>query len=237
MIVSFGSHQDDYLYKSIQTLKEIEGCVFDFVLFCTHNEHNWDTQNIETCKYSDSIGFDLAIQPYNYMKQNSDKLRAYDYIMYTENDILYTAENIQMFIKHNSILQRYNACCGFIRYEVMDDKKYILDFTSKVVENKLVEDVEYIITQQNVHSGCWILSYEQLVPLLDEVQRIGGSLEDRASNVYYSNRWPGSLWGIEKLIPKCELNSLLVHHMPNKYVVDFNTPHGKINVDDFVYEN
>lgn len=235
MLVSFGSKQDDYLHRLIETLQSTNKYTCDFVIFCTHLKQ-WGN-NVEVHVYDESVGFDLTLQPYIWMQQNMYKLSNYDYILYTENDILITEQNIDEFIRCNEILQAHNACCGFIRYELKDNEKYILDFINPITDSKVIDGIEYIITTQNVHSGCWLLAYDQLMSIANNFIYIGSSLEDRASNVYYSPRWPGSLWGIEKLIPKASFKNLLVHHMTDKYVVDLNTPHGKLHIDHFINEN
>ena len=143
--------------------------------------------------------------------------------------------NIDNFIQWNEKLTSHNCCCGFIRYENKDDTIYAVDFIYSIGGYEIIDDVRYAQTYDNVHSGCWMFTISQLNTIIPHIpSSIGHSLEDRASNVYNSGRWPGSGWGIKKLIPVYDVNKLLVHHMTNKYVVDLNTPHGKLRIEDLV---
>lgn len=237
LIVSFGTYQDNFLIKQMDELQSSTQYNFEFVVFCT-NTNALDGKNVTYSVYKKDIGFDLTLQPYIYLQQRINDLKNYDYFLYTENDILITESNINSCIKFNKKLENHGACCGFIRYEIKDGETYILDFIHPINKIVSVDGCEYICTQQNVHSGCWLLSYNQLQSISKNfIHNIGHTLEDRASNVYKSNKWPGSNWGIEKLIPKNNFSDLLVHHMPNKYVVDLNTPHGKLHMNQLINEN
>ena len=50
----------------------------------------------------------------------------------------------------------------------------------------------------------------------------GASLEDKISNYFYSEFWPGTNLGIKKFIPFCDFEQSLIHHQSNKYVNVYN---------------
>lgn len=231
LIVSYGTHQDIFLQKNIETLSTFSAHKVDIKVFCT--DVLQCKHPVEYIQFERSIGHNLTAMPYAYLQQNIKQImQDYDYVLYSENDINITESNVESFIHWNDILDKHNCCCGFIRYEDKDNVKYAVDFTRSITAYETIDEIKYIQTFDNVHSGCWLFSCNQIHRLLDHFSSIGASLEDRASNIYKSSVWPGSHWGIKKLIPLQDLNDLLVHHMPNKYAVDLHTPHGKLRIED-----
>lgn len=231
--INYGENQTHYLEKILTELDSIENCNFLKIIFCTHL-YNFKSKNIHQILLPLNIGVDLTLQPYIWLEKNKKIIDHFDYILYNENDNFISRENLFEFIHWNNFLEKHNKCCGFIRYEINNDgNKYIVD-PDGILDQLEIDGIKFF-TIKNIHSGCWLLSKKQYKQKIEtNLDKIGITLEDRASNVYKSNFWPGTHWGIEKLFPCNEYFKLLIHHMPDKYTHILNSPHGKIKIENLL---
>lgn len=234
LFVNYGETQTHFLNKILNELDNISEFEFYKFIFCT-DEYNFKQKNIHQFIFNKQIGVDLSFQPYIFLEQNSSLIDSIDYILYNENDNFISNDNFKEFIYWNSFLEKHNKCCGFIRYEINNNgEKYILDPDKNDVNIIEINNIKFF-SVHNIHSGCWILSKNQFKNnIQNNIRNIGYTLEDRASNVYKSNHYPGSNWGIEKLFPVSKYQKLLIHHMPNKYTHIKESVAGKIKIEDFI---
>lgn len=230
--VNYGESQSHYLNEILNEFDKIENVYFENIVFCTHL-YDFKQKNVNQILLPQNIGKELTLQPYIFLTQNKDYVNSFDYISYNENDNFISKDNLNSFIYWNSYLEKYNKCCGFIRYEINKDGfKYIVD---PIGINDIVniDGVEFF-TIENNHSGCWIFSRNQYKEYIEpNIGSIGYTLEDRATNVYKSG-WPGSSWGIEKLFPLSKYKELLIHHMPNKYTHIPDSTAGKLRIENLI---
>lgn len=231
--INYGNNQTHYLDKIIKELDSIENCNFFKIIFCTHLSE-FKSKNIQQILLPSDIGKELTFQPYIWLEKNKEFIDQFDYILYNENDNFISKENLFEFFYWNSFLEKYNKCCGFIRYEINNDgNRYIVD------PNGIIGLIEIggikFFSIKNIHSGCWLLSKEQYKQKIEKnINKIGITLEDRASNIYKSNFWPGTDWGIEKFFPCDKYLKLLIHHMPNKYTHILDSVAGKIKIENLL---
>ena len=201
LFVNYGESQTHFLDKILSELDSIDG--FDFLkfIFTTH-KYNFKQKNVNQFILDSQIGVDLTLQPYLFLHQNPEIVDNVDYILYNENDNFISNENFKEFIYWNNFLEKYDKCCGFIRYEINDNgEKFILDPDKRAINILEIDNIKFF-NVENIHSGCWLLSKNQFKNhIQNNIQNIGFTLEDRASNVYKSTIYPGSHWGIEKLFP------------------------------------
>lgn len=156
----------------------------------------------------------------------------YDLFLYTENDHLYTENNLDAFIKATNILSD-DLIAGFIQYEEFPQYEcgkfypayhatYEWDFNS-------VEQIyDYVIACfKNQHHAGFLLTKNQLNKVLETMG--DGFLIDEKRGI----KMPGlpgydspkvrcctdvyTHGGMKKVIPISHFNDFLIHHLPNKY--------------------
>ena len=219
LISNYGTSQLNFCQNLINKLLSIEKYNFEIKVFSS-NEISFDgCENFHVKNYS---GHDFSLSLYDYIK--SIDITIYSYILLTENDLFFTENNFDTFFKYESKLNNQFETIGFLRYEIKNDKKFLIDcgynenkisFLNKTGIIEITE--EQMFRGENCHHGCWFLKTIHLENILNKIQ-IGHTLEDKVSNYYFSESWPGSQIGIKKLIPICDFENLLIHHQPNKYV-------------------
>jgi hypothetical protein len=213
-------------------LKKIKGHTLDIKIFssvpCGFN-------GCDEILIEDKKGWEFALGIYDYLKKQD--LSTWDYVLMTENDILYKEENFDTVFKYED----KPFAISFMRYEEKEGIQYFTD--AQFYEDKttfeqrfgIVETIEdgKFIRFENCHQGSWFLKTEIVKRLLKAVT-LGTCLEGKVSNFYFSEKWPGTAAGIKKFVPVDDIQKLMVHHMPNKYI-NFYKP--SIKVETFVAES
>jgi len=216
LIPNYGTHQLQYLYKVLEEYSKYTQIVPTVVLLSTDATKNLEKYNsfAEEYMFDYSIGTRLSEIPRQMSIEYLDK---FDYYMHQENDTIVTEDNILTFIEGQTRLdEKYGKnkyIHGFLRYE-NTEKGYLIDNHKNWA---VAEVVEPFIKPDNVHQGGWIVSNSQLHLLLKNEIQYGNTLEDYCSNFYYSEKWPGTLRGIPKLIYRDLLQTSIIHHAPDKY--------------------
>lgn len=219
LIINYGDSQINYCKNTIDNFLKFKKYNLKIKVFCSNNLYLNNVENVVIEKY---FGNDFTNGIYDYLKNIN--YFEYDSILLTENDILYTEENFDYFFECKKTINDDIGTIGFLRYENKNDDRFLID--SGYDQNKIsfytkkgiVETYKNIFFRtENCHQGSWFLSPNQLKKLLNNIM-IGNTLEDKVSNFFYSEYWPGTKNGIKKFIPYKNFDSLLVHHQPNKYV-------------------
>lgn len=231
LISNYGSNQLNFCQILISGLLSINKYSFDIKVFSSEDTSFEGCENIIVRNYS---GHDFPNSIYDYLKQVS--LESYSHILFTENDLFFSEVNFDTYFNYESKLTSQNETIGFLRYEIKNEGKYLIDcgynsdklsFSNK---NGIMEinDIS-MFRYKNCHQGCWFLNKSQVIKIINEIS-VGSTLEDKASNFYYSEFWPGTQNGIKKYIPFCSFEDLLIHHQPNKYVNIYNDLPSIINL-------
>jgi hypothetical protein len=225
LISNYGVNQAKYCEKLINELVYINKYQFNIVVFSSVPNNFNNCKEIIVKNYHDE---DFTLCAYDFLKENQAYIQAqYDYILLTENDMLFNQANFDVFLKHELTLQDENHTIGFIRYENKNNEKYLIDlhymYSVNIKTGKgIIETLNgNMINVENPHQGCFMLKPEQVYNILPKIY-IGKPLEDKVSKVYYSNNNIGSPNGIKKFLPLEDLDSILIHHQPDKYVNVFS---------------
>ena len=228
LIPNFGNGNISYLKNLLENLNLITSIDFDIILFSTQYNDSLTDLIKKEIVCPESIGTNLTLEPYRYLATNS--ITDYDYIFYTENDLLFTEQNFTSFFKWHEKLKP-TAVPGFVRYEVKDSTRYLVDAHELPSPPITMVDFKEYVQFSNTHAGCWLLSTSQYTILMLKGLYPGHTMEDRASNVY-KGPWPGSDIGFPKLIPCEDFENFLIHHQPNKYCHVY--PTGQPTVDSYL---
>ena len=229
-ISNYGDHQLDYLQQVVQEYYQMASNDFsiDIIIdstvqldFSTIADRLYISQQI----YHPEIGKELVFAHRSHVIEHQDD---YDLFIYTENDILIKRENITAYLDITGDLPE-NYITGFLRYEIKKDdgQAYLIDVHSNlpiILQNTInLNGIDYI-SLVNFHQGGWILTRKQLKQALNsggfttvahrskKIIQVYDTLESGATDVYTSCGFAS------KILPVDKMDSLLVHHLPNKYV-------------------
>jgi len=223
LIINYGTNQNEFCLSLIKELKNIKNYLLDIKVFSSTEQVFDECENFYVQNYS---GHDFSNSIYDYLKKCD--LSNYTHVLMTENDILFTQKNFDYYFKYEKKFLDKNLTFGFLRYEIKENEKFLIDcgynegkicFKSnkgivEILENKLFRN-------ENCHQGCWMFSVNNLKKIIHVISH-GASLEDKISNYFYSEFWPGTNLGIKKFIPFCDFEQSLIHHQSNKYVNVYN---------------
>jgi hypothetical protein len=217
LVINYGANQSNFCQNLVNSLFNIEYSN-EIIVF---SDRQNDLDNCSQIICQNYNGFDFGMNAIDYLKNS--KLDEYTHILVTENDLLFKNENFKTFFNHEHKLNQ-NEAIGFLRYEFLNGQKYLVDgnygsnklsLTSPMKE--ILEIDESYFTPTNCHQGCFFLRKDQLQEVLSKIN-IGIELEEKVSKVYFGNQFPGSDIGIKRKIPIKEIENILIHHQPNKYV-------------------
>lgn len=211
-IANYGDSQLEYLRRVIAEFRSYRRHEADVMVYTTV------PVEYPHVMYPPSIGTHL---PYTSRRDMILALGEYDLFIYNENDHLITEDNIEAFLEHSRTLQE-GQVSGFIQYEVNPAGRKILVALNPYFGKTLAEvDGSENFRVGNMHQGCWVLLRKDLDHAIKSCGFVGhphsgpyGELEQGAGDPY-------TQCGLKKLLPTdyklCE--RLLIHHLPNKYVV------------------
>lgn len=248
-ISSYSINQQQYLYRILSEYNNMSYNI-DCIIYTTIDANNditpYTNLNITQIINPLSIGESNAWNHRKYFKEHKND---YDLYIYTENDHLITQTNIETYLKLTNILPS-DKQISLLQYEMKpnDNNKYTIVLIKGqknrrerafIVDTDIVIDDKHYFEIQNKHTGCYILTKSQLNHIIDSNQYN----ERYNGNEPYGNMETLCLSGLSlyhKIISYNELDNLLVHHLPNKYInkVAKYTQFGTLSINELKqYEN
>lgn len=169
--------------------------------------------------------------PFAHRKLFASRLQEHDLFVYSEDDTLITAVQLNAFIE----LQRYlreDEILGFLRSETAPDgERYITSinhFFRWIPESAERRGDEIFAEFSNRHSGCFVATRNQLARaiesggfLVEPHQEMYGMLESAASDIY-------TQCGLRRLVCISRVDEFIVPHLPNKYFSTMGIPIGEL---------
>ena len=170
------------------------------------------------------------------------------HFMYVEDDILVTRKNIEYWIKGRQELEAKKVIPSFLRYECKDEssKKYSTDCTMKYKFHYLpkfkISDEYYYLNLREPYQGVYLLDRELMTEHLNGSSSIPeytpwGISEKAAAGLTFMNIPYGcysrNFIGYDIKKKRVDPNSL-IHHLPNNYAKNLNSPHGKVRTDELI---
>jgi len=244
-IPDYGEGQKNHLKR---ILHEYDSMIFDITVavFLTDDMDFSQFNNIHIQKFffDREIKLMLAHQHKKFMAENIDN---YDLFVYSENDMLITESNIDIFIKLSEKMRGTKFVPGFIRYELKDDNyKYLIDFHSgnctlrhgsfwmkfyalkhyivknKVIESRLELNGEMYFEPNNLHQASYLLTRDQFKMVLGSGSYFKGPDSGFGAVLESAASDVYFRCGLTKLISMDFIQECLIHHLPNKYVNKFS---------------
>ena len=215
-IASYGTQQDHYLQKLLQSYRSMP---FDVHIIVLSNLDKQLGPEIEL-----KIGLPTNNPwslPYGHKQLFADRLNDYDLFIYSEDDMLISERNLRAFVGSCALL-RDDEIPGFIRTEFDEQgNEYFCDAFDQwhwephsVVERSGQTYASF----SNEHSACYMVTREQLKHCIAS----GGFLipphEDRHDLLCAAATDPYIRCGPRRLINLSRFDDFLVPHLSNKYV-------------------
>lgn len=178
---------------------------------------------------------------------NSDS--SVTHFLYTEDDILFTNDNLNYWLTLSPVLQEHNGMPGFIRYEVDDEGMFFSsDFTKPLyLEDTftVLDNDARLVCLEEPYQAFYFLDRDQMSDLLeteagspDNPSTFGmwGIREKAAQGLAF---WKKNIDYPSNYFIKVSLDNFvdhraLVHHLPNTYAQIPDSPYGKIPIHDCV---
>jgi 2-polyprenyl-3-methyl-5-hydroxy-6-metoxy-1,4-benzoquinol methylase len=216
-IASYGTANNKYLHRVI---REYRSMPFEVDIVVLSNERQ------EPIPGAEIVLVDLRRKnswslPFPHKQMFAERLNEYDLFIYSENDTAITEKNIKAFVEICESLPE-NEIVGFVRYESgpngcrnYPDIHGQFHWDSQSVRRRSKEIFAHLT---NEHSGCYILTRQQLRRAIDS----GGFLVEPHAGKYdllcTAATDPYTQCGFQKLICVSRLDDLLVHHLSDRYV-------------------
>lgn len=216
LVVSYD--QSEYLPIVLNEMKSYSNDIHVF----TANPTPIDVD--KTHVFPKDIRENLSFEPRKWILDNINS--EFDYILYTEDDVLIPKKSIENIIELNKTLP-IDLTYGFIRYEIRNDgtKSYPDmhdDHLCHRYRNSAIKQVfpEYDAWEpSNYHSGNFIFSKQQLEYIIEKNQFEIYYRQYNHQHAYILESAASCLYDvITKLhVNPRELDKIECHHLPNKY--------------------
>lgn len=180
---------------------------------------------------------------------NSDP--SISHFMYLEDDILITPQNIEYWLKSREELATKMLIPSFLRYELKNGSEdlYSTDCTKRVNFFKLPkirsQNNYYYLNLPEPYQGMYLLDRELMSEHLNGASSIPeytpwGISEKAAAGLTFMNVpracYSRNFIGYDLNNTMIDQNSL-IHHLPNNYANNLESPHGKVLIDQLVIFN
>ncbi|MBD2189807.1 hypothetical protein H6F41_16880 [Pseudanabaena sp. FACHB-723] len=170
------------------------------------------------------------------------------HFLYLEDDIYITPENINYWIEGRERLRTFGLIPSFLRYEtqVFTDERFSTDVTQILNFNALprvyFQQIHYAyLNLPQPYQGMYLLDRELMEEHLNNSCHpdfgIWHIREKAAQGITFLNIPEGfisrNLIGYNTLLQEID-QRCLIHHLPNNYVNNQNTPFGKVPIRNLI---
>ena len=176
------------------------------------------------------LGLKQWIHPYHLSwecrKVIQDKADDYDVQIYLEDDISFTQENLDYWLKYKGTLIENDYNLGFLRIEEEGDQCLITDLSAPLTNICRIDNDTYLINDNNPYCGFWIYDKNELKKFI-ETKEWQFKFKEYFTREKSAIGWHGDQMNHYKktLIPLITEGSnwqtpkgASVHHIPNNYI-------------------
>lgn len=157
--------------------------------------------------------------------------------MYIEDDVLFTKENFDYYLKYHSICKENNAYLGFLRTERSKDGSIrVLDCLDRLTTAIAINGIEFLECLKYRYAALWLLDADEMAAYVNGMHSLF-MLEKRHYGRPDMVREDAAIGPIYEMFGKMlvvDEPGCYVQHLPNNYA-DTSSPFGKIKLDDFVH--
>ena len=176
------------------------------------------------------LGLKKLINPYYLTWENrkiiEDVVDTYDIQIYLEDDIKFTNTNLNYWLNYNEIVTKKGYNLGFFRVEFDETEKMITDLTRPLTKMVSIDNIDYIVNDNNPYCGFWIYSKEELKQFIKSKEwkfdfKQYGIREKSAIGWHGKGmrRYKETIIPLKKEIDKyMTTDDCTVHHLPNNYI-------------------
>lgn len=235
-----------YLTKSVVSLSELDADVHVYIYTNKYFRINVPGVKIIYCRFPylknfrwqfkfdhffNQIGLKFMIHPFFLSWENRKNIKKlfdkYQYQMYLEDDIEFTQDNFNYFLKHKDKLYLNGYNVGFLRIEHDKNNEFwytdLWEKPSKIIE---IDGSFFLENTTNPYHAFWIYDNERL---LDFMKTTEWNFEFNNYNIREKsaiglhgkgmNYFKGSLIPLDLIDNKLIVNKgAHVHHLPNNYI-------------------
>lgn len=149
-------------------------------------------------------------------------LKYYDFFIYSEDDLLFTKQSWEYYIKHHGIVRRHNSYIGFVRAETDGTDWYSTDISPIFVSDcklptKEIDGYTYQINNNNIYNGMWILDNVEMQKFvkheswdLRKCTFFGNFIREKPAI--------GPIPFYKEVLLDLSHPGSIIHHMPNNYL-------------------
>jgi len=215
-IANYGTKNRQYLQNLIDEYKSM----------------SYDVDIVVLSNISKDLGPDIEVKiglptrdpwslPFGHKQLFADRIDKYELFIYSEDDTLITQHNIDAFLEVTPVLPD-NEIAGFLRYEQdVDGSRYCS--TMHAYYHWVPHSVKSIdgytfACCTNEHSGCYVLTQEQLRKAVASGGFLVAPHKGRYDLLCTAATDPYTQCGFTKVICISHMNDFFVHHMSNQYI-------------------
>jgi 2-polyprenyl-3-methyl-5-hydroxy-6-metoxy-1,4-benzoquinol methylase len=221
-IASFGSRNLSVLQKVLETYQDMSLQVDLIVLSNVQKDVGSAVEVIVGLPSKNPWSLPFAHKPIF-----AERVNDYDLFAYSEDDIEVTEKNIRAFLAISAQL-RSDEVAGYLRYEKdCDGELWFPDVHGEFhwrPESAVSRGSETIAEFTNEHSAFYLLNRHQLKRAIASKGFLVGPHAGRYDMLCSAATDPYTRCGFRKVICISQIDSFLIHHLPNRYVRQVGAP-------------
>ena len=159
--------------------------------------------------------------PFGHKQIFADRVEDYDLFVYSEDDMLITARNIEAFLRLSDVLPE-DEIPGYLRFEEAPDGAlsypdvhFGYHWDVQRVQSRGIYTCAFFT---NEHAASYVLTRRQLRRAIDSGGFLVGPHEGKYDLLCSAATDPYTQCGCVKMICISHIADFLIHHLPNKYV-------------------
>lgn len=215
-IANFGTKNDRYLHRLLDAYRTMPHDVHVVVI------SNVQKELPEHCSLRIEIPTgDPWSFPFVHKQILAEKVNDYDLFIYSEDDTLITAENIEAFLSAQAKLMD-DEIAGFLRWEMgADGYRHYSSIHSHFhwdPKSVVTRGGELFAEFTNHHAACYVMTQAQLQRAIASGGYLVGPHQNPYDLLVTAATDPYTQCGMKKLLCISRMDDFVLPHLPNKYV-------------------
>jgi 2-polyprenyl-3-methyl-5-hydroxy-6-metoxy-1,4-benzoquinol methylase len=225
-IANYGTKNDNYLARLLHEYRSMPHSTHVVVITNISKDLGPDVEVVVHQPSGDPWSF-----PFIHKNILADRVDDYDLFIYSEDDTLITALNIDAFLRVNEVLPE-NEIAGFIRSENLPSGER----SFSTVHSHFHWDPHSVRRRgpytfayfSNEHSACYLLSQSQLRRAITSGGFLVPPHQGKYDLLVTAATDPYTQCGMQKLLCISHLDNFVIPHLPNRYVGQLGLSESKL---------